>query len=381
MMVETMLESSQDFGMSNGALPQWKRELLQRRAARSRPAPPAPAPAPAPAAAPAAHDDDEELPTRRPAPAARVSAVLRGLEAPSRTSTPEPRDPQRPAPRSPTPPLVDAVAPAPDEPEAAAAASTEARPVSRAALEGIARAGSSMRFAFEAPRRGSHLPPLAAANPVLVGRARRVGVIRPMPAPAVRSPEPQPVVEFDRKVASPPPTPRLASPPPEPDPTPQPRPERREPPPAAMVEPIPRSPPETADVIRPESPADREPEIVETRPKAERPLTNGFAEPRPIPEEPVSRLGGADIERAWNGSSEKRMEPREKKPAETKEARGGAAPWAGGSPGPARRPRAPPPAATSIVFNFSDRKEVPDYIENDGIILRGSRRNKIKVSL
>lgn len=36
-------------------------------------------------------------------------------------------------------------------------------------------------------------------------------------------------------------------------------------------------------------------------------------------------------------------------------------------------------SATSIVFNFSDRKDVPDYIENDGLIIR--RRNELpKVS-
>lgn len=33
----------------------------------------------------------------------------------------------------------------------------------------------------------------------------------------------------------------------------------------------------------------------------------------------------------------------------------------------------------TIVFNFSDRKEVPDYIENDGLILRG-KREKPRVS-
>lgn len=37
-------------------------------------------------------------------------------------------------------------------------------------------------------------------------------------------------------------------------------------------------------------------------------------------------------------------------------------------------------SATSIVFNFSDRKDVPDYIENDGLIIR--RRNEMpKVSV
>jgi hypothetical protein len=35
--------------------------------------------------------------------------------------------------------------------------------------------------------------------------------------------------------------------------------------------------------------------------------------------------------------------------------------------------------ATSIVFNFSDRKDVPDYIDNDGLIIR-KRRELPKVS-
>ncbi|RVE46049.1 hypothetical protein evm_009329 [Chilo suppressalis] len=555
-----MLESSQDFGMSNGALPQWKRELLQRRAARSRPAPapapaplagPPPSPPPAPAlalTAPASLDDDEELrygpgivkrlksrylslalrdaprrrpsvlrraaslehllderpppaprppparaprpasvaappalcpaprrdivkrarsvdalsrldsredphppspsppppshappsplprappleapphapppppppvpaprppvcrsarpprrptpllreterpppdvvrsalrkfesaPTRRAAPAARVSAVVRGLENGARTSTPEPRDQQGAGAREPTPEL-EPIAPLPDERDGAAA-SCESRVVSRAALEGIARAGSSMRFAFSAPRCGSHLPPLAAANPVLVGRARRVGVIRPMPAPTLRSPEPPP--EPARKSASP----RPSSPAPsEPEPGLPVRLERRDPPPSALVEPIPRSPPDER-AVEPEPAREREPDVVETKPKAEKPLLNGHAEPRPVVENAPSRLGGADIERAWNGTGERKtaVRPKEKKiVAESKE-RKVSAPWAGGSPLGARRGRAPAPGATSIVFDFSGRKEVPDYIENDGIILRASRRNRLKVS-
>ncbi|KAM3956585.1 LOW QUALITY PROTEIN: protein phosphatase 1-binding protein bifocal [Aphomia sociella] len=549
MMVETILESSQDFGMSNGALPQWKRELLQRRAARSRPAA-CPLSGAAPAAPPArAPDDDEELrygpgivkrlqsrylslalrdaprrrpsvlrraaslehllderpppappaprapaarpprpaslaapaapptglrrdsvkrarsvdalsrldareepqppspsppppplappppppaprppiarsapprrptpllreterpppdvvrsalrkfesaPTRRTAPAARVSAVLRGLESAPRTSTPEPRDPAAER-RSPSPAVADMSAV--DETEGGAA-SAEARPVSRAALEGIARAGSSVRFAFEAPLRGSHLPPLAAANPVLVGRARRVGVIRPMPAPtlnrAVSTPTPPLLIaDVDEKATEA--SPGMATPPPECEPALAARPERREPPPSALVEPIVRSPPEeraTGDTSRTASPRpsparDPTPEPTETRPivyekKTAKPTTNGHAETcKPKADCVPSRLGGAGIERAWNGTPEKSAAVELKEKKGNAEGKSGA-PWprAGGD-GPAapRRPRAPPAAATSVVFNFSDRKEVPDYIENDGIILRGSRRNKIK---
>ncbi|KAM7350636.1 protein phosphatase 1-binding protein bifocal isoform 2-T2 [Cochliomyia hominivorax] len=36
-------------------------------------------------------------------------------------------------------------------------------------------------------------------------------------------------------------------------------------------------------------------------------------------------------------------------------------------------PPAAPPENTSMVFNFSNRKEVPDYIENDGVIFRRKR--------
>lgn len=35
--------------------------------------------------------------------------------------------------------------------------------------------------------------------------------------------------------------------------------------------------------------------------------------------------------------------------------------------------------SNTMVFNFSNRKEVPDYVENDGIILRSSKRDKPKV--
>lgn len=36
-------------------------------------------------------------------------------------------------------------------------------------------------------------------------------------------------------------------------------------------------------------------------------------------------------------------------------------------------------STNTMVFNFSNRKEVPDYVENDGIILRSSKRDKVKV--
>ncbi|CAG5034660.1 unnamed protein product [Parnassius apollo] len=498
MMVETILESSQDFGMSNGSLPQWKRELLQRRAARSRPpvsppAPPPPPPPPEPAddeelrygpgivkrlksrylslalrdaprrrpsvlrraaslehlldepPAPRAHSRSarpvslaapptparrdsvkrarsvdalsrldepeaaprvrpprrpapllrdterpppdvvrsalrkfESAPPRRTAPAARVSAVLRGLESGPRCSTPEPLG------RSPSPAAADLSAI--DEPEGAV---LSAKPVSRAALEGIARAGSSFTYSFEAPRNGSHLPTVAATNPVLLGRARlwtsprRVGVIRPMPAPqlerALSSPAPPPE-EFTEKTNE---EPRVVTPPPEPEP----RLEKREPP-AAVVEPIPRSPPTEStlsEVIRAPSPrpipsprertpdpvdVKSEPRVMETIPKPA--LVNGHAELQRAPEVKVrtpSRIGSAGIERAWTGAKAKKsVVIEEKKEAEVKMAT-----WA-------RKPRPPVPSSTSVVFNFSNRKEVPDYIENDGIILRSSRRNRIKVS-
>ncbi|XP_014355038.2 serine/arginine repetitive matrix protein 1 [Papilio machaon] len=489
MMVETMLESSQDFGMSNGSLPQWKRELLQRRAARSRPAPPPAPPAPPPPPPPT---DDEELrygpgivkrlksrylslalrdaprrrpsvlrraaslehlldepppprprpvslavpptpprrdsvkrarsvdalsrldepdaaprcrpprrpapllrdterpppdvvraalrkfesaPPRRAAPAARVSAVLRGLEGP-RSSTPEPRA------RSPSPAAADLSAI--DEPEGAAISS---KPVSRAALEGIARAGSTIRYAFESPKNGSHLPTVAAANPVLLSRARlwtsprRVGIIRPMPAPSSERNDASATPHHEECIEKPAEEPRVASPTPDPET----RGDKREPP-SAVVEPILRSPPseivptETTGLPSPKPippPRERtpdpietksEPRVMETIPKPA--LMNGHAEggrtPEPRARTP-SRIGAAGIERAWTGAKAKKTgEVEEKKETEVKPATWG------------RKPRPPAPASTSVVFNFSNRKEVPDYIENDGVIRRASRRHRIK---
>ncbi|XP_041973694.1 serine/arginine repetitive matrix protein 1 [Aricia agestis] len=530
MMVETMLESSQDFGMSNGSLPQWKRELLQRRAARSRPAAaPAPAP-PAPPPPPPPADDDEELrygpgivkrlksrylslalreaprrrpsvlrratslehllderpppaprprparpvslaapshalvrasprrdsvkrarsvdalsrldvrddppqlpappapresqppppppspppplprsarpprrpgpllreterpppdvvrstlrkfeaaPARRPAPAARVSAVLRGLEGPARTSTPEPRG------RSPSPAAADISAI--DEPEGAALAG-EARRVPRAALDSIARAGSTVRYAFEAPRAGSHLPPLAATNAVLLSRCRasasprRIGVIRPMPTPEKPAPSPPPVEAGDEKVEE---LPRIASPGVFDGESP-PRAERKDPPPSALVEPIPRTPPaeraasparpETVEISapRPPSPEPEKPVAAAEPEPASEPLVNGHATVEKAGdfkrEDKPSKIGSAGIERAWTGAKEKKGEG-----VDVCGARAGGAWGAGG-----RRLRAPVPAATSVVFNFSSRKEVPDYIEDDGVVRRANRRNMFK---
>ncbi|KAJ0180830.1 hypothetical protein K1T71_002915 [Dendrolimus kikuchii] len=535
MMVETILESSQDFGMSNGSLPQWKRELLQRRAARSRPVAPPPQPPPPPPPPPAPNDDeDEELrygpgivkrlksrylslalrdaprrrpsvlrratslehllderpppvpatrpctahnrpprpasvaappaiytpsprresmkrarsvdalsrldsrdeprqpspspppplaprpphvraarpprrptpllreterpppdvvrstlrkfetaPTRRTAPAARVSAVLKGLEAPQRTSTPEPDAPDL-MPRSPSPSAMAPPSPVPyicDTPPPVLTPSTpgsmETRQVSRAALEGIARAGSTTRYSFEAPRVGSHLPPLSATNPVLVGRARRIGVIRPMPSPTLSlsdtSPPREEITEKIEETNG-----RMASPPPELE-QPQPvRTERKEPPPSAFVEPIPRvSEPIREESPRPETPPPRipspEPKLVEVIEPP--PLVNGHGAPERSDKVSCvgSKIVAAGIERAWSGSAEKKVEVKEKKVEVNNKKEGVATPW-----GAQRKPRAPPPAATSVVFNFSDRKEVPDYIENDGIVLRANRRNRIK---
>lgn len=331
----------------------------------------------------------ESAPTRRAAPAARVSAVLRGLEGP-RTSTPEPRESNAPplSPRTPSPsPQAEALSPVPAAASEEAESSPEpasSRPVSRAALDGIARAGSTVRYAFEAPRAASHLPPLAATNQVLLGRARRVGVIRPMPARATDTVADELVEEIDEK--SPEHGTRLASPSPPPpadsEQTPPARAERREPPPAAVVEPIPRPPPELARSPSPPAPAPAErspspepkPKVVDT---ISAPLVNGHAaiERTPETKAAVSRIGAAGIERAWSGSGEKSVERKGGGGGG-----GGGATWARGSPAQARRGRAPPPASTSVVFNFSNRKEVPDYIENDGIVLRASRRNRIKVS-
>ncbi|CAH2100502.1 unnamed protein product [Euphydryas editha] len=348
----------------------------------------------------------ESAPPRRTAPAARVSAVLRGLEALPRSSTPEPRG------RSPSPAAADLSAI--DEPEGAPApVPCETKQVSQAALESIARAGSTVRYSFEAPKRGSHLPPVSATNPVMLGRSRlsasprRVGVIRPMPAPAL-----------DRSVSSPTPAPddidekddvqRIASPLPYENENST----KKDPPPSALVEPIVRSTPEesapivtqtngsAAQIIReltpepepkPQAPA---PSETPKMPPA-KPLMNGHAAP-PKPADikikgTFSKIGAAGIERAWTGADDKKtiVALKDKKEnGETKSA--AAAPWArggaglgagsAGSPAAGRKPRPPAPGSTSIVFNFSNRKEVPDYIENDGIILRANRRNRFKVS-
>lgn len=442
--------------MATGALPQWKRELLQRRAARARPQPPAPPPPPPP-------DEDEELrygpgivkrlksrylslalrdaPRRRPSVLRRAASLEQLLDerpppaprgarparaprpsepAPPAPSTPpspapaaapprrdhmkrarsvdalsrlEPRDeppPSPPAvagrlprpPRRPAPLLRAAERPPPDvvraalrkfEPGAARRGPaprspgppadrpdpTAARAVSRAALDGIARAGSSTRYSFEAPRLGSHLP-LGATNPVMLGRARRVGVIRPMPPPAPASPPPRPDpavkpgrAEAGPRTATPPPPP--TSPAPEPPRSPPPPVERRTPPPAALVEPIPRPAPEEPPPARAPSPSPAiRPPPASPKPAAEDPPKSGS--PRPETGRPEPLVNGHSREQS-------RREAEARAPQS----------WAAGR-------RRAPPAATSVVFNFSDRKEVPDYIENDGIILRASRRDRVKVS-
>lgn len=328
----------------------------------------------------------ESAPTRRTAPAARVSAVLKGLEAPQRTSTPEPEAPDL-MPRSPSPLAVAPPSPVPYLCETpppvltpSAPVCTETKQVSRAALEGIARAGSTTRYAFEAPRVGSHLPPLSATNQVLVGRARRIGVIRPMPSPTLprseTSPPREEITEIIEETNN-----RVASPPPDME-QPQPvRVERKEPPPSAFVEPIPRVIPEIAreESPRPETPP---PLIPSPEPKpveviAPPPLVNGHGNPERLDKVSCvgSKIVAAGIERAWSGSAGKKVEVKEKKVEVNNKNEGLATPW-----GAQRKPRAPPPTATSVVFNFSDRKEVPDYIENDGIVLRANRRNRIKVS-
>ncbi|KAJ2946793.1 hypothetical protein O0L34_g12855 [Tuta absoluta] len=328
----------------------------------------------------------EPAPVRRTAPAARVSAALRGLEQRGTTPTPEPRSP---SPASPGPQTPESRF---DDPEA----TSTPRPVSRAALEGIAKAGSSTRYSFEAPKRASHLPPLAATNPVMLGRARRIGVIRPMPAPplerAISAPLP-PAEEYEEKMPEDSPrisdaAPRIIEEPPRavsPVVELELSPRIRETPPSAMVEPIPRSPPTEAPPPLPRSPSPREPtpepvvvkekpEVLSPKPKP-RTMTNGHADPPRVndakpKEQPRVNSAAPEVERGWNGVTLKKTP--EPKPTESVTgavrrvaARGG-------------RGNAAPP---SVVFNFSHRKEVPDYIENDGIILRASRRDRIKVSL
>ncbi|XP_048481641.1 vegetative cell wall protein gp1 [Plutella xylostella] len=608
MMVETMLECSQDFGgMSGAGVPQWKRELLQRRLARPRPPPPAPPPPPPP------QRDDEDLrygpgivkrlqsrylslalreqprrrslrraaslelldaPAPRPAPRpaslalppprrdsvkrARSVDALSRLErrppspvapapppaAPAPAAAPPgdapPAEPGQPRagrpPRRPQPLLRQAERPPPDlvrsalrkfegsggrrgaggsapaarvaavvrglEPREPSPAPGEPRRVPRAALDGIARAGSTTRYAFPAtpppPAARAPLPPppppLAATNPVL---ARRVGVIRPLP-PAAPPPPPRPDhLRLDK------PAPRLASPEPAPAAPPAPAPPAAPAAPAApwrrasldatdrahdrtqspdhitspdkivspekMVSPdkvvspdkiitidkiitpdkclspdksispdkiiplekimspdkliapdiiiIPEkiithekilspnkitfadkilssnrvlspdrmspldktftsdrivSPDKSSTVEKTTSP-DKNTSLddipfmnkmrdAEKRSSAEvAPLVNGHAggagEPRVNGK--ACKISAAKIERGWS-------------PGERRAPAPAPAPW--GRAGAARGA----PAAVSVVFNFSSRAEVPDYIENDGVILRASKRDKLK---
>lgn len=270
------------------------------------------------------------------------------------------------------------------------------RPVTRAALEGIARAGSSTRYTFDTPRRGGHLPPLAATNSVLLGRARRVGIIRPMPAPALGRATSTPLrPPLEAKLADEPrddapraaesTSPRSATPPlsdTEPSPTGRIL-DKREPPLSAMVEPIPRLPPDEPPMPAPalfvtvDSPPAKP--AVQPRPEtAAKPksLTNGYAD---IPSNGETktvnggpRIGSVMVDRASSGAGDR------KAVVETKANGNGEVKWSLGTGG-ARGAR-PPPAATSVVFNFSTRKEVPDYIVNEGPVLRASRRDRLKVS-
>ncbi|XP_032525083.2 ras-associated and pleckstrin homology domains-containing protein 1 isoform X2 [Danaus plexippus] len=299
----------------------------------------------------------ESAPPRRTAPAARVSAVLRGLESLPRSSTPEPRG------RSPSPAATDLSAI--DEPETSTTpAPSETKQVSKRALESIARAGSSVLYSFTSGGTGSHLPPLAACNTVLVGRARRVGVIRPMPAqtlePAEDETDDKP--EDVRIVISPPPLEddsqnkeRTTSAPHDPRPT------------TPTEESVPTTPypavAQDADDARPApAPQTETPKIPPLKPTINGHATSAKSDESKV-DRSFSKIGAAGIERAWTGDLEKKQ----KGDGEVK------SPW-----GATRAPRPPAPAATSVVFNFSNRKEVPDYVENDGTIRRVNRRNIFK---
>lgn len=259
------------------------------------PNPPHADPSPAPSAA----ESEPPSPSRSPTPTIPPTVTFAPKIATSPSATPTPKITAQTvrtgrSPSSPTPQPRPASPPSTDEVEGCAA-SAPARRVSRAALEEIARAGSSVRYAFTSPRAAEQLPPLAATNPVLARGLRRVGVIRPMP-----------------------------------------------------VEPPPPQSPERAALL------------------------NGHSTPEPGS---LSRIGAAGIERAWSGSAVKKLDAA--RPSPVRDTPDRKPSWLRSA---GARPRAPPAAATSVVFNFSDRKEVPDYIENDGIILRASRRNRIKVS-
>lgn len=468
------------------SLPQWKRELLQRRASRPRVSAPVSAPPPPPPAAP----DTEELrygpgivkrlqsrylslalrdarrrpdlrraasldhlaaeppaqppppppepcppplpahtSTRAAPPPSRREYVkrARSVDALSRAEGASPPPPATPRtavpraarpPRRPQPPVPVAERPPPDRvraalrkfeptatrraPAARVAAvvrgleggtdsAESAKRVSRAALDGIARAGLSVQYSFG---REAVPVPVSATNPVLVARARtergerRVGVIRPLPpAPPPREPSPP----LKPKEVTPPP--RIISPPPLPS---SPLPTSPSPilekvsPILARVELFQReeslSPErETRLSDSPERPTpspEREPFFAESpvlaaKREIERALTNGHREETPERNGDVLDRKSAvfkDEERKVNGIMCKLGEVklsngvsavlREEVGAWTRTARSGR----GGGGG-----------ATSVVFDFSARAEVPDYIENDGVIRRASR-SQYKVS-
>lgn len=314
----------------------------------------------------------ESQPPRRPAPAARLSAVLRGLGA--RTPPPPPRVAQGtqttpslrgppPSPRCSTPePRARTPSPAAADISAVLPRSRDEldespRPVSRAALDNIARAGLSVRYSFDVP--------VAAANPVLLQRAapaspKQVGVIRPMPSPSARPPPPPPPPRADACRASA-----------EEDEwsresTPEPRaaPVRASPERAAPAAPAPATAPAPAPLPLPPPVEVRSEVTVEPAP-AEPPPSGKCAELNARNSEggpPAHKLSASS-----NGGGVTAL-----KPSEVSVVKNGLV------NGSARKPRWHQHEQNTMVFNFSNRKEVPDYIENDGMILRASKRDKLK---
>lgn len=209
-----------------------------------------------------------------------------------------------------------------------------------------------------------------------------------MPAPALgratstplRPPLDAKLAEEPRDVApraAEPTPPRSASPPPsETEPSPPGRIlDKREPPLSAMVEPIPRLPPDEPpapvpaplSVAEPPSPKP----TVQPRPEtAAKPksFVNGYAD---VP-------GNGDGKTVNGGPRISSGAGDRKAPVETRANGNGEVKWGLGVSG--TRGARQPPAATSVVFNFSTRKEVPDYIGNDGPLLRANRRDRLKVS-
>lgn len=375
MMVETALECPLDSGTSAAALPPWKRELLQRRAGRPPPAATT-NPTNASAMTKTEDDDDEELqygpgivkrlksrylslalreaPKRRPSVLRRATSLEHLLERPP--LAPRPRPVSNPAPviredirrdavkraRS-----VDALsrlddAPLPMTPVPSGLPPARCRPPLRPAplLRETERpppdvVRSTLRKFEPAPPRRTesttHMFAMttSAFNSVLLCRSRssprRIGVIKPMPAaPPVQEATDTVDEALSKYIA-----PELTD-------------HERKDPPSAPVEPRARTKEEC------KTPLANILEKFERRSSTPEPQAQTTESPEPRSDSPqkfkCSKISNAKIERGRS------------LPESDFRRNGG----------------------TSIVFDFSSRKEVPDYIENDGLILKASKKDRLK---